>query len=90
MLPLVILLMPYALVRHGISTLTARFRSRCAACDNPIEPGTDARASGDGGWLHADCDAPEPADARAPRPTAPACGLCFQVPAANGVCGCDP
>jgi len=67
---------------------TARFRSRCAACDETIEPGADARASGHGGWLHADCDQPEQAEHR-PRPTPPACGRCFQIPAANGVCGCD-
>lgn len=68
---------------------TARFRSRCADCDETIEPGTDARASGHGGWVHADCDPPEPTEVRPERPAAPACGRCFQLPAANGVCGCD-
>lgn len=70
------------------SVFVARFTSRCAGCDEPIEPGDDARAS-TSGWVHADCDPPEPAPARAPRPTEPPCDRCFQIPAANGACGCD-
>lgn len=65
---------------------TARHHSRCDACDNPIMPGDDARACPPGGWIHADCDPPEPVAAR---PSAPACGQCFQIRASNGVCGCD-
>jgi len=68
---------------------TARFRSTCADCDENIEPGTDARASGHGGWIHADCDQPEQAAELSARVQLPACGRCFQIPAANGVCGCS-
>lgn len=66
----------------------ARFRSRCPACDETIEPGTDARASGDGGWIHADCDYQPGMEPRT-RPDMPVCTRCWMVPAANGVCGCD-
>ena len=72
------------------SVFVARFTTRCASCEEPIEPGDDARASGHGGWIHADCDPPEPVEVRTRRPDRPACTRCFMVPAANGVCGCDP
>jgi hypothetical protein len=33
---------------------TAEYRTECESCEDPIEPGEDARADGCGGWIHAD------------------------------------
>lgn len=33
---------------------TASHESGCASCPEPILPGEDARADGEGGWIHAD------------------------------------
>lgn len=77
------------MAEHVGPVFTARHRTRCAACDEPIEPGQDARASGDGGWIHADDDYEPAVETRTRRPDRPVCTRCFMVPASNGVCGCD-
>lgn len=33
---------------------TASYETECESCDEPIRPGEDARADGQGGWIHAD------------------------------------
>lgn len=73
-----------------MTVFTARFRSRCPACDELIEPGTDARSTGTGGWVHADCGDPEEQAVAAPRPERAPCDRCWMVPSVTGVCGCDP
>lgn len=70
-----------------MTVFTARFRSRCPACEEPIEPGTDARASDTGSWVHADCDDPE--QQAVARPERAPCDRCWLVPSVTGVCGCD-
>ncbi|BEL07851.1 hypothetical protein Q0Z83_060420 [Actinoplanes sichuanensis] len=68
-------------------TFTARYESECSGCAEVILPGDNCRADGAGGWIHTDneCHQIHPE----PRPAArPACTECFQVPTANGSCGC--
>lgn len=60
---------------------TAGYDSDDSCCGEGIVEGERIRADGEGGWVHEDCSADEPVKPRA-------CPECFQVPAANGSCGC--
>lgn len=68
-------------------TFQARYSGPCAAdCGHWIQPGDLIRGAGDShtdGYVHAVCPADDLTVARTP------CPRCFQVPAANGLCGCD-
>lgn len=68
-------------------SLMARYSSPCEAdCGHRIQPGDLIRGAGDShadGYVHVVCPAPALEVARTP------CVGCFQVPAANGSCGCD-
>lgn len=57
----------------------ARYSGRCGVCDGGIQPGQMATFVEDE-IAHAEC----------PTPTilADPCPRCFQIPAANGECGC--
>lgn len=70
-----------------MSAFPARFPGRCGACDERIHEGDLIRFSAESAtnFIHDDCEDAAPVE----RPTAPPCGKCFMVPAANGECGCD-
>lgn len=34
-------------------TFAATYETECESCEDPIEPGDDARSDGQGGWIHA-------------------------------------
>lgn len=72
------------------SVFTAQYLTDCSGCDEPICPGEDARSDGEGGWVHADdqCERVVTGAPHRNRPVMPCVG-CFQIPASNGVCGCD-
>jgi len=57
-------------------TFTARYPGRCAACDDPIEPGEALRYDPDEQVVHADCDRPTPATAATRRVPAAVCPTC--------------
>ncbi|VXB83114.1 conserved hypothetical protein [Aeromicrobium sp. 9AM] len=63
-------------------TLMARYSGECPECGERWSAGDLIRADEDKAWKHAVCPTP--------RPTAAPCASCFQIPAANGACGCDP
>lgn len=67
----------------------AEYDGRCVACDDSIVPGEDIRATDDG-YVHADdqCERVVTGGPHRNRPQLP-CVRCFQIPAVNGVCGCD-
>lgn len=81
-----------------MAVLSAQFAGRCTTCGQPFEVGASIFYTDDdalAGWEC--CGIDEPA-AVVPEETArvmprgktarDACGLCFQVPASNGMCGC--
>lgn len=68
-----------------MSAFLARFQSRCLACEQAIHEGDPARWTEGREVVHAGC--PEPADPLTVERTP--CPSCFQVPAANGTCGCE-
>lgn len=69
---------------------TADYQGLCSGCDEPIIPGEDIRADGQGGYMHADerCQRAVTGAPHRGRPLLP-CTVCFQVPAVNGACGCS-
>lgn len=70
---------------------TADYQGTCSGCDEPVIPGEDIRADGQGGYVHADdqCERVVTGTPHRDRPAAIPCSRCFQFPAANGTCGCD-
>lgn len=63
----------------------ARYRSTCDHCGDHIQPGDDCTWSDDQP-VHADCtDRTTPPTVWETTP----CSGCWQVPARNGICGCD-
>lgn len=61
----------------------AKFPGSCDACDEDIKVGDVIHSHGTTGYAHVVCPDPVPVVERTP------CADCFQVPAANGLCGCD-
>jgi hypothetical protein len=61
--------------------VVAAFEGECVDCGEDIEPGQDIRYDSDeDGWAHA---------SHWEKDTKPSvCPKCFQIPAANGECGC--
>lgn len=73
------------------AVFTAEYEGSCSGCEDPVVPGEDVRADGQGGYVHAD-DQCERAVAGAPvrsRPAEISCSRCFQLRASNGSCGCS-
>lgn len=64
-------------------SLTAQFNTLCGACEEWIRPGDDIQVSPTG-TTHADCD-PHVVVENLKAP----CDKCWQIPACNGLCGCD-
>lgn len=67
-----------------MSTMVAKYRTKCPECDDIIDKG-DVIVVDDGGARHGVC----PEDRAYSRPQRPPCPRCFMEPAANGACGCD-
>ncbi len=68
-------------------SFTAKYRTKCAECEDPINPGEEAEYDTDGDVVHVFC----PEDASATNRTQrPVCPDCWQELPANGICGvCD-
>lgn len=61
---------------------------RCAGCGSSFEAGTLIEPDDSGGYTVDDCAGCKEAIAQL-TPKHPPCANCFQIPAANGTCGCD-
>jgi hypothetical protein len=69
----------------------AKYDGWCSECGEPIREGDELEWGDEGRVVHAEClpDAQSVKNARLGLDR-PACPKCFQIPAANGQCGCDP
>lgn len=83
-------------------TFAAQFDGRCGPCGQPFKVGDDVFYDDDDVLVGADCcgnpdehraniDGTVPRIEVMPRNKSikDRCGICFQIPAANGICGCS-
>lgn len=85
-----------------MSHFNARYAGRCTSCGTPFEIGAALFYTDDDALAGQECCGGEEEPRTAPLDVVPAdrvmprgrvagdrCSRCFQIPASNGVCGCD-